>query len=115
MRTVALSSPLFLMLFAACGHGTGTLPERATEEAGRAVAGNILLFDPVQHTCALYVAVRSAAWEKPMAFGNEMDDGAIHWNLCPGGEMVACASAPTPNGDTLRTGIPWPYQPVKKL
>ncbi len=66
-------------------------------------------FDVAQRVCALYVAVRSGALEDPAFFGSEVDDTMIHWNMCPGGTMVACAPAPGANGDTTRTGIPWPY------
>lgn len=66
-------------------------------------------FDVTQHTCALYVAVRSAALEKPIEFGREVDDSMVHWNMCPGGKMVACTVAPTANGDTIVTGIPWSH------
>ncbi|MGV3638772.1 MAG: hypothetical protein ACO1NQ_14110 [Flavobacteriales bacterium] len=62
-----------------------------------------------QRTCALYVALRSHAWKEPIAFGRDLDDGLVHWNMCPGGTMVACASAPTASGDSVITGIPWPY------
>ncbi len=65
-------------------------------------------FDVIQRACALYVAVRSGAWEDP-AFGRDTDDTMVRWNLCPGGTMVACAPLPGANGDTTRTGIPWPY------
>ena len=64
-------------------------------------------FDIIQHTCALYVAVRSSALEKPIEFGREVDDSMVHWNTCPGGKMVACTVTPTANGDTIVTGIPW--------
>lgn len=66
-------------------------------------------FDIVQRTCALYVAVRSRAFEGEASFGQEPDAAAVHWNMCPGGTMVACAKAPTASGDSVLTGIPWPY------
>ena len=69
------------------------------------------LFDMAHRTCALYVAVHSAAWQRPMAFGNDVDADDVRWNMCPGGTMVACAVAPDANGDSVRTGIPWPYPP----
>lgn len=62
-----------------------------------------------QRTCALYVALRSHAWKEPIAFGRDLDDGLVHWNMCPGGTMVACASVPTESGDSVISGIPWPY------
>lgn len=99
------SSILLLpVLFAACGHH-----ERAALHGGAAL--DPLAFDGVQRTCALYVAVRSTAWEKPMTFGNEPYDSALHWNMCPVGNMVACAVATTTGGDSTLTGIPWPYGP----
>ncbi|MEO8589614.1 MAG: hypothetical protein ABI432_09610 [Flavobacteriales bacterium] len=73
-------------------------------------AGPALLdFDIVQRTCAMYVAMRSAAFEGPIAFGRDIDDSMVHWNKCPGGNLVACVETPTANGDTLITGIPWPH------
>ena len=69
------------------------------------------LFDMAHRTCALYVAVHSAAWQRPMTFGNDADADDVRWNMCPGGTMVACAVAPDANGDSVRTGIPWPYPP----
>ena len=69
---------------------------------------DLLDFNILQSTCALYVALRSSAWEGPIAFGREMDDSMVHWNKCPGGTMVACAVTPTANGDTIITGVPWP-------
>jgi hypothetical protein len=66
-------------------------------------------FDLVQHTCALYVAVRAAAWERPVSFGQALEEVDVHWNLCPGGTMVACAKVPTADGDSVMTGIPWPH------
>ncbi|HRH68067.1 MAG TPA: hypothetical protein PLB89_01040 [Flavobacteriales bacterium] len=73
---------------------------------------DLLDFNILQHTCALYVALRSSAWEGPIAFGREMDDSMVHWNMCPGGTMVACTVTPSADGDTIITGIPWPYTPV---
>lgn len=72
-------------------------------------------FDVVQYTCALYVAVRSAAWEQPVSFGQALDEVDVHWNLCPGGTMVACAKVPTADGDSILTGIPWPYGKAARL
>ena len=74
-----------------------------------ASAKNALESDLVQRTCALYVAVRSVALESPIAFDRDLADIPIHWNMCPGGTMVACADVPAANGDTTRVGIPWPY------
>ena len=69
----------------------------------------LLDFDLIQRTCALYVAVRSSALSGTVAFGRDVDEDMIHWNMCPGGTMVACATVPTANGDSLQVGIPWPY------
>jgi len=66
-------------------------------------------FDVVQHTCALYVALRSSAWERPVSFGQTLDELEVQWNMCPGGTMVACAKVPMADGDSVITGIPWPY------
>ncbi|MBP6696604.1 MAG: hypothetical protein KA175_03225 [Flavobacteriales bacterium] len=74
-----------------------------------ASAKEALEFDLVQRSCALYVAVRSVALESPIAFDRDLADIPIHWNMCPGGTMVACADVPAANGDTTRVGIPWPY------
>ncbi len=66
-------------------------------------------FDLTQRTCAMYVAVRSRAFDASIAFGRDLQTIDLHWNVCPGGTMVACATAPAPNGGTVVTGIPWPY------
>ena len=65
--------------------------------------------DLAQRTCALYVAVRSHAWNSTPAFGQTVTDDLVHWNMCPGGTMVACVSTPTAHGEPVITGIPWPY------
>jgi hypothetical protein len=70
---------------------------------------DLLDLDLIQRTCALYVAVRSSAWDGPIAFGRDIDDSMVHWNLCPGGNMVACIKTPSAAGDTIITGIPLPY------
>ena len=62
-----------------------------------------------QRTCALYVALRSHAWKEPIAFGRDLDDSMVHWNMCPGGTMVACVRTSNVQGDTVITGIPWPH------
>ncbi|MCB0790752.1 MAG: hypothetical protein H6595_05455 [Flavobacteriales bacterium] len=73
-----------------------------------ATCAQVRAFDLVQHTCAMYVAVRSHAWEEPIAFGRDVDDAPVHWNKCPGGTMVACRKAPSTNGDTVITGLAFP-------
>lgn len=70
--------------------------------------GDSSAFDNIHRTCALYVAIRSRAWEGSMSFGSDVEDSMVHWNLCPGGKMVACAP-PGAAGDTTHVGIPWPY------
>jgi hypothetical protein len=84
--------------------GAGALYARMTEAEKEA-----FVFDIAQSTCALYVAIRSGALESPVAFGRDPEGVGVHWNMCPGGTMVACVAAPTATGDTVRTGIPWPY------
>ncbi|MBZ0204716.1 MAG: hypothetical protein K8H89_00220 [Flavobacteriales bacterium] len=72
---------------------------------------DVLAFDIAQRTCAMYVAVRSRAFDETPAFGRDIDADMIHWNMCTGGTMVACATAPSANGDLVQVGIPWPYPP----
>lgn len=72
---------------------------------------DVMAVDLTQANCALFVAVRSHALEENLAFGGTVDEQLIHWNMCPGGTMVACATVPGPQGEPLRTGIPWPYPP----
>ncbi len=69
----------------------------------------LLAWDIVQRTCALYVTIRSAALERPIPFGAGMDESMVHWNKCPGGTMIACKAVPTANGDSVVTGIPWSH------
>jgi hypothetical protein len=70
---------------------------------------NALTFDIVQRTCAMYFAVRSRAIDESIGFGRDLDEVDVHWNKCPGGNMVACAKVPSANGDSTQMGIPWPY------
>lgn len=72
---------------------------------------DVMTFDITQANCALFVAVRSHALEENLAFGRTVDEDVIHWNMCPSGNMVACATVPGPQGMPMRTGIPWPYPP----
>lgn len=65
-------------------------------------------FDVIQRTCAMYVAMHSAAFRAPIAFDRTIDDGLVHWNKCPSGNMVACATV-SPVTDPAQPGIPWPY------
>lgn len=66
-------------------------------------------FEITQRACALYVGLRSRAFEEPVAFGREIDQDMVHWNKCPGGDMIACNVVSSASGDTVRSGIPWPY------
>jgi hypothetical protein len=121
MRTTSFTAAFLSLLLISCGREPDT-------ETGQASAGKItdtllsdhpvrerladaktalLDFNIIQRTCALYVAVRASAWEETIAFGRDIDDSMVRWNVCPGGTMVACAVAPTGNGDTVITGIPW--------
>ena len=113
-RLVALF--LLLLTFAYCAidpHAEATtdkpLEKTASFGPWASPAPDLLHLDLIQRTCALYVAVRSSAWEGPIAFGRDMDDSMVHWNLCPGGNMVACVKTPSAAGDTIITGIPLPY------
>ncbi|MBK7286236.1 MAG: hypothetical protein IPI95_03510 [Flavobacteriales bacterium] len=67
---------------------------------------NALTFDIVQRTCAMYFAVRSRAIDESIGFGRDLDEVDVHWNKCPGGNMVACAKVPSANGDSTQMGIP---------
>lgn len=118
MHTERLFAAAVILPFVACGYDADvslaagikkTAPYTRAHVGSTAPHGNVLALDMVQRTCALYVAVRSSAWQGPVAFGRELDDSMIHWNKCPGGSMVACADVPTANGDTIRTGIPFPH------
>ena len=118
MRPELLLSVLLVLLYLSCGHvqyvdsSTNGRPfERTINANVRAAIAKKDLIDlnVIQRTCALYVALRSSAWEGPIAFGTDMDDSMVHWNMCLGGTMVACAKVPTADGDSVMTGIPWPY------
>jgi hypothetical protein len=116
MRPRNLSHWLLLLPLFACGPGPGG--NRADEAYYRApltplmtqpmTMVDLLAFDLVHRTCALYVAVRSRALDTEIAFGRDIDQDMVHWNLCPGGTMVACASVPAANGDPMLVGIPLP-------
>ncbi len=118
MQATTLPATLLVLAFTACANapeagvapGPPPLQHLASLPAAPAISMvDALHLDMVQRTCALYVAVRSAAFEAPLAFGLEVDDSMVHWNLCPGGTMVACATVPAANGDSVMVGIPWPY------
>lgn len=91
--------------------GSEPWASRPMDIHGRAAALDLdaIAHDVAQRTCALFVAVRSGALEDPAVFGGEIDDTMVHWNLCPGGTMVACAPASAADGNTIPVGIPWPY------
>lgn len=91
--------------------GTAALAPPAPAAKAPVPVAEVMDFDITQANCALFVAVRSHALEENLAFGRTVDEGVIHWNMCPGGNMVACATATGPQGEPLRTGIPWPYPP----
>jgi hypothetical protein len=95
------------------GHHTEADPVRSRSSDGpdKSMAVTVALddFDLVQRTCALYIAVRSRAFEKPISFNTDLNTAPIRWNVCPEKNMVACATVSDPMGDTLQAGIPWPY------
>jgi hypothetical protein len=123
MRTASFTAAFLSLLFVSCarepdaepvvpaaGKITDTLlSEHPVRERLADAKTAVLDFNIIQRTCALYVAVRSSAWQESIAFGRDIDDSMVRWNVCPGGNMVACAVAPTVNGDTVITGIPWAY------
>jgi hypothetical protein len=119
-RLVALF--LLLLSFASCAidpHAEATVDIPSEQHASvfgpwATPTPDLLDLDLIQRTCALYVAVRSSAWDGPIAFGRDIDDSMVHWNLCPGGNMVACVKTPSAAGDTIITGIPLPYEGEKK-
>lgn len=118
-----MDSPLFptcmiVLLASACnlgGHDELGGPESARATTQVQVPLSPLdptAFNVEQHTCALYVALRSHALESSISFGRDLAQVDVHWNMCPGGTMVACATTPAPGGKTVVTGIPWPYGPA---
>jgi hypothetical protein len=118
MRASTFTATLLVVLIASCANepraGVAAAPppmQYLADPEARPVVSMVdaLHLDLVQRTCAMYVAVRSAAFAAPLAFGNDVEDSMVHWNLCPGGTMVACATVPAANGDSVMVGIPWPY------
>jgi hypothetical protein len=116
MRTARFLAPALLAVLVACANDPGPMalsspaPKgQASRPYGRSVALKLDIADAdlIQRTCALYVTVRSHALKDQISFGREVDDHMVRWNTCPGGTMVACAVAPTANGDTVVTGIAW--------
>ncbi len=98
--------PLAVLPLAAalCLH-TSSTPQDPLAAPTQGLPGLNVAQDP----CALHVSVRSHALNEPMAFGRDPEDVAVHWNMCSSGNMVACATTATANGDSVQTGIPWPY------
>jgi len=115
MRPVNLIALFFMLAFCSCTSeqepkaALSTLEQPPLKAPSAGLNPDIIHFNIVQRTCALFVAVRSHAWSGEIPFGSTIDDAMLHWNLCPGGTMVACVKTPTADGDTLITGIPWPY------
>ena len=114
MHAHRLLTPFLFLAFFSCDCDPGA--DMALPSAHKAVDNrssdhtvNVLDFDIINRTCALYVAVRSSAWQETIAFGRDIDESMVRWNVCPGGNMVACVVAPTANGDTVITGIPWSH------
>jgi hypothetical protein len=110
------------VLFASCAHEqeprTGSsVAERPSEVHASTRPGPLrnsaaadfdpASFDIVQRTCALYVAMRSGSLESAVAFGRDIDDTMVHWNVCPSGTMVACASVSDIDEASVEFGIPW--------
>lgn len=61
-------------------------------------------FNITQNTCALYVAVRSSSLEAPVAFGEDLEERMVRWNLCPWTE-VACQPPTATRRDSTRAGV----------
>jgi hypothetical protein len=113
-----------VVLFGSCAYGPepragSSTPGRSIDihdttrpGAFRIVAAvdiNPASFDIVQRTCALYVAVRSGSLESAVAFGRDIDDDMVRWNMCPSGTMVACASVSDHDAEPILPGIPWTH------
>lgn len=119
MRVESLIAWMLVTPFCSCSDqdaGTSIASDPAARLALRMNSANrkieLMEFDIVQRTCAMYVAVRSRAIDESIAFGRDLDDVKIHWNMCPSGNMVACATVPSANGDSTQVGIPWPYSKI---
>jgi len=110
------------VLFASCTHNqeprTGSsVAERSIDVHGTTRPGplrnsaiadfDLASFDIVQRTCALYVAMRSSSLESAVAFGRDIDEDIVRWNVCPSGTMVACASVSDIDEASVEVGIPW--------
>jgi len=121
MVSLNTSTLLACISLSACtpsGQGLPPAGGQAPAQAGAPIHGGqdhgdpLAAFDILQHTCALYVALHSRALDERISFGRNLSDAQVHWNMCPGGTMVACATAPAPHGgEPVRAGIPWPYAP----
>ncbi|MCC7501308.1 MAG: hypothetical protein IT229_02185 [Flavobacteriales bacterium] len=121
MPSTRFIAPFLLCALTSCSndHGvelTNATPplDRAIVRFGRTASAKLdCNFDLIQRTCALYVAVRSSAWNGSIAFGRDMEDDMVRWNKCPGGTKVACVVTPTANGDTVITGIPFTHASIE--
>ena len=117
MNPITNPAPFLVLLLHACSTaptpGPGLAPTKNMENGSFASVPDISHVLITQRTRALYVALRSHAWNEPVAFGSDLEDNVVHWNMCPGGTMVACAVTPTANGDTIVTGIPWLHGTVE--
>ncbi|MBK9760006.1 MAG: hypothetical protein IPO90_08565 [Flavobacteriales bacterium] len=92
---------LLALLFASCSCDpdteAGSIPlAQPVVTKTRSAVDDPCVYDLVQTTCALYVAVRSASLEKPVAFGNDINAGMVRSNMCPALE-VACRAMPAPS------------------
>ncbi|HEY0978040.1 MAG TPA: hypothetical protein VGE21_11285 [Flavobacteriales bacterium] len=109
MRASRFLRGIFLLPLCSCNDHRFDAVVDPLAATSRIAKADLAVFDVTQSTCALYVAVRSGALDGPIAFGRDLEDLGIHWNKCPGGTMVACVVAPTAHGDSVITGIPFPY------
>lgn len=118
MRIEPLAVLFPILAIASCGYESDSGTNMGTEQwqqqllSAKGTSGtgpDPLAFDITQRTCALYVALRSHAFDETPAFGRDIDADMIHWNMCTGGTMVACATVTAKDGDPVQVGIPWPY------
>ncbi|HMN04455.1 MAG TPA: hypothetical protein PKD45_01910 [Flavobacteriales bacterium] len=117
MSNIFLQAVLAALLVPACNSGDPArmpVDHPLADAQTKHLTPDLTAFNVEQHTCALYVALRSRALESSISFGRDLEEVDIHWNMCPGGTMVACATAPAPGGGTIITGIPWPYRSKTK-
>ncbi|MDQ3102151.1 MAG: hypothetical protein M3R08_12240 [Bacteroidota bacterium] len=67
---------------------------------------DLLTFDIVQRTCALYVALKSSSLRGAPAFDRDLDATMVRWK-CDDGNVMACASVPPTHSDSFTVGRPW--------